>query len=177
MRAATAILAAALSAPLAGAAEPEDFRIGVFDQAAVFEQTTAGQEMRAKLSTLREQKQKEIEGKESILKSLREKYDNEKLNMTVERRAEMERQIEQEIRNLQRIDEDATREMRSQLGEYQEQFQRETYKVVEQLGREQGFTLILEQSILFYHANAIDITELVVQRFDQDQATGTGDGS
>ena len=177
MRAAGAMVAVALSAGLAGAAEPEGFRIGVFDQAAVFEQSVEGKRMRAELSALREQKQKEIEGKESALQALRDKYQNEKLNMTTERRAEMERQIEQEIRNLQRIDEDATREMRSQLADYQERFQRETYKVVEQLGREKGFTLILERSILFYHANAVDITEVVVQRFDQDRPPAGGEGS
>ncbi|MBI4161999.1 MAG: OmpH family outer membrane protein [Acidobacteria bacterium] len=158
-----AVLAALLAAP-AGA---ETSRIAVFDQAQVFEKTALGRKMREELSGLRDRKRKEIDGREEELRGLREKYEREKLNMTEERRAEMERQIDRMLRDLQRMDEDASREMRTQLNDYQERFQREIFTVVEVLGREQGFTLILEKSVLFYHDPGLDITDLVVRKFNE----------
>lgn len=167
MRRMNILLFAAFTFGIVSAAESQPLQIGVFDQTVVFEKTQEGQKMRAELSLVRDKKRENLENKEIRIKALQEKYDNEKLNMTQDRRAEMERQIEQGLRDLQRMDEDAGREMRNQLKDFQERFQRETYKVVEELGRERGFTLILEKSILFYHANVIDITEDVITKFDE----------
>jgi Skp family chaperone for outer membrane proteins len=57
--------------------------------------------------------------------------------------------------------------MRTELNNMQEKFQREIFGIVEQLGQQEGFTVILERSVLFYHDNAIDITDRVIQKFNE----------
>jgi outer membrane protein len=160
------LLGVALSL-LSATAWPQTMQIGVVDQAAVFERTEEGRKIRAQLSTLRAAKQKEIEAKEEELSLLRQRFDAERLNMTEARRVEMERQVEQGLRDLQRMTEDADREMRTELNNMQEKFQREIFGIVEQLGQQEGFTVILERSVLFYHDNAIDITDRVIQKFNE----------
>jgi outer membrane protein len=149
------------------AAWSQEIRIGVVDQAAVFERTEEGRQIRQQLSELRSAKQKEIEAKEDELQQLRERFESERLNMTEARREEMERQVEQGLRDLQRMTEDADREYRSKLGDMQEKFQREIFEIVSQIGKDEEFTLILERSVLFYHASAVDITDRVIQKFNE----------
>ncbi len=162
------LILALSGASLCGAQEAQ---IGVFDQAMVFERTEEGGRMREELAALRDRKQKEIAEKEDQLQALRDKFGAEEFNLTKERRNELERQIDQELRNYQRLNEDATREVKTQLSEYQDRFQRETYKVVEILGKELGYTLILEKSLLFYHSESIDITDEVIRKFNEMHKT------
>ena len=163
------LLGVALSV-IPAVAWPQTLRIGVVDQAAVFERTDEGRRIRQDLSTLRANKQKEIDAKQEEVDLLRKRFESEKLNMTDQRRAEMERQVDQGMRELQRMTEDADRDMRSQLNALQEKFQRRIFGVVEKLGQQEGFTVILERSVLFYHDNAIDITDQVIQKFNESAA-------
>jgi outer membrane OmpH-like protein len=57
--------------------------------------------------------------------------------------------------------------MKAQFSDAQEQFQKELFLVVEALGKEKKFSLVLEKTLTIYNDPSVDITPEVVTKFNQ----------
>jgi outer membrane protein len=154
--------------PLApAAAQQQEPRIGVFDSQPVWQQTEEGKKLQAQLAAFRDGKVGEINGKESELNKLRERLRSQEVSLSDDKKGQMLKDIDQKTIDLKRLNDDATREMQSQLKDAQDQFQRELFDVVEALGKEKKYTLILEKTIVVYNNETVDITKEVVAKFNE----------
>ena len=79
----------------------------------------------------------------------------------------MQKEILDKKTDLDRLNEDATREMRSQLAEVQTRFQEMLIRTLDVFGEENTYTLILNKGVIDYNSTSIDITEKLIARFDQ----------
>jgi len=148
-------------------AQQEGMRMGVFDSTLVWQQTEEGKKMQAQLAAFRDSKLAEINAKEAELGKLKEKLRDQEMNLSDEKKSQMLKEIDQKSIDLKRLNDDATREMKTQLGDSQDQFQKELFEVVEALGKEKKYTLILEKSIAVYYDPASDVTAEAVAKFNQ----------
>ncbi len=160
-----ALVAAASLLP--AAAQQQEGRIGVFDSQPVWQQTEEGKKMQAQLQAFRDTKLAEINGKEADLNKLKDKLRTQDASLSDDKRSQMMKDIDQKTLDLKRLNDDATRDMQSQFSDARDQFQKELFEVVEALGREKKYTLILEKSIVVYNDAAVDITPEVVTKFNQ----------
>jgi len=149
------------------AAQQQEFRIGVFDSQPVWQQTEEGKKMQAQLAAFRDSKLAEINAREAELGKLREKLRSQEVSLSDDKKNQMLKEIDQKTIDLKRLNDDASREMQSQFGDSRDQFQKELFEVVEALGKEKKYTLILEKSIVVYSDNVVDITPEVVTKFNQ----------
>lgn len=163
-----------LSVMFMGWATPQNsgLRIGVFDSQPVWQETNEGKKMQANLAAFRDNKMAEINAKENELNQLRQKLRDQEMSLTDEKKNQMLKSIDQKAIDLKRLNDDATREMKNQLGDAQDQFQKELFLVVEALGKEKSYSLILEKTIVVYSAQTLDITDEVVGKFNQMFAGG-----
>lgn len=163
------IVSLCLSLLFVGWARPQDggLRIGVFDSQPVWQETNEGKKMQANLAAFRDNKMAEISARENELNQLRQKLRDQEMSLTDEKKAQMLKNIDQKSIDLKRLNDDATREMKSQLGDAQDQFQKELFQVVEALGKEKSYSLILERTIVVYSAQTLDITHEVVAKFNE----------
>ncbi|HEV8336743.1 MAG TPA: OmpH family outer membrane protein [Candidatus Polarisedimenticolia bacterium] len=161
----TILLAIVPFAP--AAAQQQEPRIGVFDSQPVWQQTEEGKKLQAQLAAFRDGKVGEINGKESELNKLRERLRSQEVSLSDDKKSQMLKDIDQKTIDLKRLNDDATREMQSQLKDAQDQFQRELFDVVEALGKDKKYTLILEKTIVVYNNETVDITKEVVAKFNE----------
>ncbi|MCI0410979.1 MAG: OmpH family outer membrane protein, partial [Acidobacteria bacterium] len=84
-----------------------------------------------------------------------------------DKRSQMLKDIDQKSIDLKRLNDDATREMKAQLGDSQDQFQKELVEVVTALGKEKKYMLILEKSIVVYNDAVVEVTGEVIAKFNQ----------
>ena len=69
--------------------------------------------------------------------------------------------------DLNQAREAAGREMQLEVNEAQSKFQAQLLAVVERFGRDEGFTVVLEKSLVAYSDAAVDVTTALVDRFNK----------
>src|SRR5262245_21181219 len=161
------MLALVLAATGARAEGPAGIKIGVFDAPRLTEETAEGRKVQATLSSLRDKKQAEIEGKQKEIQGLQTQLQTQGLSLSPEKRASMEKDIQKKVIELEQIRDAAQKEMQLEIGEAQGKFQQQLLTVIESFGKDEGFELILERSLVAFANPAIDVTTALVDRFNK----------
>jgi Skp family chaperone for outer membrane proteins len=156
-----------LFAPAAAIAQEETLRIGVFDPELIWRQTEVGKKYNADLSAARDRLQADIDKKQVDLEGLRDQLRQQQASLNERRIQQMQKDILDKKTDLDRLNEDATREMRSQLADIQTRFQEMLIRTLDVFGEESTYTLILNKGVIDYNSTSIDITEKLIARFDQ----------
>ena len=147
--------------------QQEGLHIGVFDSQAIWQQTEEGKKIQSQLAAFRDGKIAEINAKETELNKLKDKLREQEVSLSDDKRSQMLKDIDQKSIDLKRLNDDATREMKAQLGDSQDQFQKELVEVVTALGKEKKYLLILEKSIVVYNDAVVEVTGEVIAKFNQ----------
>jgi outer membrane protein len=160
------VAVAAISAGLASA-QTAPFKVGVFDAQRISEETAEGKRIQGQLSGFRDRKQAELQAKEKEVSELQAQLTSQSLSLSQEKRATLEKDVQRKALDLNQAREAAGREMQLEVNEAQSKFQAQLLAVVEQFGREEGFTVVLEKSLVAYSDAAVDITTALVDRFNK----------
>jgi len=150
----------AQSAP--GGAPP---RIGVFDPDTLWKLTEVGKKFNQDLTDARDKLQANIDRKQAEIDALKDKL-RQQQNLSDDKAAQMQRDIQTKAIELNRLTDDATREMKVQLNDTQNKFQQMLVATIEAYGKEKNYTLILEKGAAVYSSPAIDITQDLIQKFN-----------
>jgi outer membrane protein len=164
-------LAAALTAPFAALAQAPAggaIKIAVIDTERVLLASETGKKALTDLKKLQEAKEGEIKGKQQEIKDLQTKVQDGQLSLAKEKLSEMEKQLEDKVIALRRLQDDATRELNKKRDEVLAQIDQKVMPVINQVGKEQGYTMIFRkfESGLIYADEAVDITPQIIQRLD-----------
>jgi outer membrane protein len=162
-----AVLAALVPACWPTVTRAQEARIGVFDAGRVSEETEEGKRVQKKLSEFRDAKQAQVAAKEKEMSDLQTRLSTQALSLAPDKRAELEKEIQRKLLELNQARETATREMQIEINEAQESFQAKLLSVIAEVGREEGFSLILESSLVAYADKNVDITTVIVDRFNR----------
>jgi len=165
----TRVLVSALVLGWAGVAAAQEVKIGIVDieqalvstdegKAAREEITRKNREARAQVEPMMEQRKtlaEELQGKKYVLS-------DDALFQKQVQLAELENKIKSKIEELDG-------QLKIEQGKMLAPLQNKLQSIVESIGKEQGFTLILARNnpYVMYSREALDITDLVVARFNQ----------
>jgi outer membrane protein len=166
--------AAALLACGAAAAQAQDappgpaIRLAVVDMDRVMSDSDMGRAEQASIDKLRNERTAVIASKQKELEELEESIRNASLSWSDERREARVREYETRRIELRRLNEDATRDVQNEFNRALAKLQRAALQVTNVLGREQGYTVILEKKTMpvLFASDAIDITDAVLQRIN-----------
>lgn len=161
---------AALAIPaLAQSSAPQ--RVAVIDVNRVLSGSAAGKAASAKLKSLQDEKMAKAQKLDDEIRTLDNDINTKKISLSEEKLADMQKQLSDKKIAMQRFAQDADRE----LGEAQDRVMAELntkiMPVVDQIGKEMGLAAIFNkyQSGLIYASEAIDITDVVIKRFNENQ--------
>jgi len=141
-------------------------KVGVFDPQRVSEETDEGKKVQAELTALRDKRQAELAARERELNELQGQLSAQGLSLSPERKAALEREIQKKSLELQQARDAARNELQLELASAQNRFQEKLLAVVEDFGRGQGFTMILDRSMAAYADASIDVTASIVRHFN-----------
>lgn len=165
------VMATLLAAtPLGGVAAQESpaVKIGVFDANRISEETDEGKRIAARLTAFGEKKKAELGAKEKEIADIRQQIETQSLSLSTEKTAQLQRELQRKGLELQQGQEAARNEFQIEVGEAQTKFQDQLFRVLNQFGRDEGFTLILERNSagVAFASEAVDVTTAVVDRFN-----------
>ncbi len=149
-------------------------RIAVIDvQRLVFESAT-GKEVMEKLKNLREQKSAEGAGLQQEVEDLRQRVAEGRLSLSEDRIADLEKNLEEKMIVLRRFSDDAERLLQKEQEESFGRIERQVMPIITGTGAELGYTVIFNKfnSGLLYAEDHVDITDLILQKFDSSLQEG-----
>ena len=150
----------------AGWAAQAALRIGYVDMQEVLNKSQKGVAVRQRLDQERAARQKDLDAKQQEVMKLQAEFEKQAPLLSEQAKREKSEAIQRKTRDAVRIADDANRDFEKRVRETEMDITREILGVVQEYGKDQGFTMILERSMLVYGAPSVDITSEIIKRYD-----------
>lgn len=156
------------------ASPSSSIRIGYVDIRRVFVRSQAGVAAREQLEKERAQMQREMDARRQEIDKLREELDKKGTLLTAEVRREKEDTLERKRRDATRLADDFQRDLVRKEQQLLARVQQEVSGVIERLGKQRGFYMILEMrnAGVLYSTPDADVTDEIIRAYDQESAKG-----
>ncbi|HEX2061637.1 MAG TPA: OmpH family outer membrane protein [Thermoanaerobaculia bacterium] len=166
-----AVAMAALAVPAFAQNAPA--RVAVVDVQKVLTQSTPGKAAYERLKKMQDERIAKAKQMDDELKKLDQDITAKRVSLSEDKLAEMAKQLNDKKIAMQRYAQDADREIGEARDRELQALQTKIEPVIDAIGKEMGLALIFNkfESGLVYAADAVDITDTVVKRFND--ATGT----
>ena len=167
----------------AGQASPSALKVGIVDLDRALKESTSGKQALGTLKQFRDKVVKDIndkkrqkDTKETTLRDLQTELTSQSLVLSDSAKRDKEESYRRQVRDLRKLIDDSNRfieeserELREREGEATSRLLRDLLEIVRAVGREESFTIIFERNdrVLLFVADAIDLTEKIIQRFDK----------
>jgi outer membrane protein len=166
----------------AGQASPSVLKVGIVDLDRALKESASGKQALSTLKQFRDKVVKEIndkkrqkDAKETMVRDLQTELTSQSLVLSDSAKRNKEETYRRQVRELREFIEDANRfiekserELREREAELTSGMLRDLIEIIRAVGREESFTIIFERNdrILLFVADAIDLTEKIIKRFD-----------
>ncbi len=159
------IFAVLLAAGVAGA---EDLKIGYVDARRAMNECREGRQVKSAMTAEIERLQNQITARQNELQNLREAIDRQATVLTDEARSARERDLQHKNREYARWADEIQVELKQKRDELEAGLSRKIQKVIEKIGAEEGYTVILEKNekVVLYVTKGIDLTDKVIKGLD-----------
>jgi outer membrane protein len=163
---------AALAMPMLAQNAPS--RVAVVDVQKVLTQSTAGKAAYEKLKKMQDDRLAKAKTMDDELRKLDQEIASKRLSLSEDKLTEMQKQLADKRISMQRYAQDADREIGEARDRELAALQTKIEPVIDALGKEMGLALIFNkfESGLVYAADAVDITDTVIQRFNTAAPAG-----
>lgn len=144
-------------------------RIGVVDMQEVLMKSQKGQAVKQKLDQERAARQKDLDARQQEVVNLQAEFEKQAPLLSDQAKREKSEAIQRKTRDAVRIAEDANRDFEKRVRETETDITREILAVIQEYGKDQGYTIILERGMVVFGAPAVDVTSEVIKRYDAKQ--------
>jgi outer membrane protein len=145
-------------------------KIGVLDFQKVLKQSEGGKDVYNKLQTKADEYDKKLTDLGENIKAMQNEYSSKESLYNTETKDKKRAEIQREIRTFNVTKEDYAKELKRLEMRYLKKIQDEVLKIVDNMGKELGYDLIVEQQEtgLLYRSEKVDITDNVIKRYDNE---------
>jgi len=152
--------------------EAQSGKIAVISTQEIIEGSAAGKKAIGALRALQQQKEDEVRQKQQEITDLRNQLAEGRLSLAEEKLQQLQDQLEARAKELRRLQEDASAELNKRQEEVLKGIEEQVMPIISRVGQENGYSMIFRKfdSGLVYVDDAVDITQMVIQRLDQEMA-------
>ncbi len=144
-----------------------EIKIGMVDFQQVVEKSEPGQKIEASLKKEGERMEAELNKDKDELKSLKEKLEREAMVMSREAREEKEIEFRVKARNLQEKEKRYRAEFVGKQRQEVDKIRKVVLEIAQDVGKKEGFTIIVSKVGVLYHDSSVDLTDKVVKALNQ----------
>jgi len=151
----------------------EDVKIGSVDLVKALNESDAGKKAKADLEFLIKTKQSSLDEKGKVIEKMKQDMDKQSSVLSADARKSKEEELEKAIRDYQRQVADSQNEVKKKEGEFTGAIIKELRDIVQKIGGEAGYTIILEggEGQILYAKKEIDLTDALIKRHNALKAT------
>ena len=144
-------------------------KIGLIDMEKFQQKSVAFQRIKLKLERKFENLKKKLDAEKKEVMKLEEELKKQSLMLSLDAKEDKRRELERKKRYYKYLYNEFSQEMKEAEQDAKRMVSNEIEKIVEKIGRAQGYTIILERRTLglIYYEDSIDITDQVVAAYDK----------
>lgn len=148
-------------------------KIGLIDLQKILATSEAGKAANQKITAKMQELQTDLQTKGTAIEEEQARYEREATVMSKEARSEKERELKIKALDFQDLKTKYEDEMKAYQQELVAEFQKDILEVIDQIGKKEGYLLILDKSSsgTLYAPSTIDITDQVIQQYNEVFAT------
>jgi outer membrane protein len=146
-----------------------DFKIGYIDFQKVLNESDAGKKAKADLEIIVKSKQTTIDEKGKTIEKSKADLEKQASVLSAEAKKSKEDELEKMLREYQRLVQDSQTEVKKKELELTDVIIKDIRQIVEKMGEEGGYTLIIERTggMVLYSKKDIDLTDAVIKKYNQ----------
>ena len=152
-------------------------KIGILDAQRVLEISSAGKAAQARIKAEGNQRTDDLKKKAEEFKNLEEQLKREAMVMSQEKRDDKSRELKIRKVEIEDLQKKYSREMSQMQQELLSRIQTDIVKLARDLGKEQGYLLILTKDNAVYYPSSIDITDKLIEQYNARFAKGDTEAS
>jgi outer membrane protein len=141
--------------------------IGYIDLQRVMVESEKGKEAKQVLTQEAEKLKKSLDSKQDELQKMKDAFEKQGTTITLEARAEKEKQYQNKLKDYQRLANDYQTELQQKDQEVTQKMLKELEDVIKAAGEKEKYILILERSQVLFASPTIDITSKIVNLFNE----------
>lgn len=147
-------------------------KIGYIDLRVALNESDPGKKAKVELESLIKTKQAAIDEKGKTIDKLKGEVEKQASVLSAEAKKAKEEEIERLVRDYQRLVQDSQNEVKKRENEVTGSIIKEMRDVIEKIGQEEGYSLILEnaEGIILYSKKDLDITDRVIKSYNEWKA-------
>ena len=145
-------------------------KFGSVDIQQLLNESNAGKKAKSDLESLIKSKQSAISDKEKTVEKLKADLEKQTSVLSADARKSKEDELEKQIRAYQRLVQDSQAEVKKKEAELTDGILKDVKELIDKIGEQEGFTLIVEKSMVIYASKNTDITDLVMKKFNESKA-------
>lgn len=167
----TATAALVLAAMFCGVSSAAEIKLGYINLRKVESDSIAGKKALKVLENLVKDKQAQIEQRKEEIQKMQAELDKQSAVISADERSRRQDKIQRAYKDYQRFGSDSQDELSRKKEEMASKMFDEVTAVINKYGKEEGYTLILDRSVVLYAPQAVDVTDKIIKAYNDTQAT------
>jgi outer membrane protein len=141
--------------------------IGVIDVQKVVRESEIGKKALADVKALTDKKQQEINQRQGSIQAMQDKLDKQKDILSADAQEKLRSDINKGMTDLRRFREDSEAEIQNRLSVALKGLEEKVVPIIQKMGSEKGYSIILTKDALIYASPKNDITDEVIRLFNE----------
>lgn len=151
-------------------AQDKPIKIGVIDAEKILQESVEMQKVYQDIQSLINRKQNELKQKQDELSKLEEKYKTQAAVLSTDARAQLEEKVRKAYVEIDKFKEDSKIEIQTKENSALGEMEKKVGPIIQKIGSEENFTLILRKELVVYMNQTIDITDKVIEMLNKQAA-------
>ncbi len=149
------------------AAAADSIKIGYVDMQKLIDQSDKAKKVRSTLESLKASKEKDLEKMVTTAKKQEEDLKKQINILSDEAKKAKVDELEKMDRDIRRFVSDSEAELAKKQREMENSILTELVGIIQKLGQEGDYTLILPATVILYSSKGIDITDIVLKKYNE----------
>lgn len=141
-------------------------KIGVVDLKRVLDNSSAGKSAQAELTIQGKKMQAELEKKKVEIEEIQKNIERQAAVMSKEAREEKNRDLQIKLYDLKNLEKKYRSELRKSERKKLIKIQKEVLSIAQEIGKKEGYLIIIEKSAAIYAPKTLDVTDKVIQEYN-----------
>ena len=149
-------------------------KIGVANLQRVLETSNAGKSAQEQIKKQKDQMEQELKQKGGEIEELRKQLERESMVMSKEKREEKEREIRIKLNDFKSLQKRYRTQLQNLEKKLVSALLKEVSTLVEEIGKKEGYLLIINNTGVMYSPGSIDITDRLIKELNAGYAKKSG---
>ena len=141
-------------------------KIGVIDLQKILETSSVGKSIQTDLKKEKEKMESDLKQKGAEIEKIRKRLERESMVMSKEMREEKEREQRIKINDFKILQKRYRSELQKFEVKLMNQLKADINAIVQEMGRKEGYLLIINKFGVLYSPNSIDLTDKLIQKLN-----------